>query len=1103
MWYNDTSVALGTTYYYRVSAYVGAEEGALSYLISAIPCDVPGAPTELLVVADLRSFHLSWTAPSDNGGSLILGYNIWRGASPTSLDLFDVTGTVTYTDLLVGDGETWYYAVTAFNQAGDGAMSDVMGNTTFSVPSAPLSVTTQFGNGNVTVFWSAPLDDGGTPITGYVIEYVHALIGQFVHPGADDRSWTMTGLTNGWEYSFRVQAVNMVGDGDWSPLVYDTPASEPEAPVDLEASPASGTVRLSWLPPTEDGGDTPSLYNIYRMELDGEWGWIGNSTVLMYEDNTVIDGVVYFYQVSAVNKAGEGGASEPVRALPGLPSAPIDLVAANSDGRAQLNWTAPADNGGSDILGYKVYRSTGSGYTFLGTVGSDSLGYRDGTATPGTEYRYQVSAVTAKGEGPLSNEAIITLPLVPPEAPFIDSAVQGTAGALIVWHVPESSTVPDEFLVYRGTATDPLALIAIIEGGASEYLDVAGTAGMLYALRSSNEYGVGDMSDVFQATLGIVLPPEAPHGLTAIAGDSLVTLSWTSSEGAVGYHVYRDNGTGYLLLSATSGTEFTDGEVVNGVACSYRVAAFNDGGESGNSTTILATPGTVPGAVQNLALIEGEAIVTLNWEPPTDDGGSAVLGYRVFRDLNGTVAMLAMVNAMTYTDHSVVSGLQHSYWIVALNAWGPGPESVRVNVTPDEITVTGLPAPSYLLAEVGNGTVTLNWDAMTSFHVDGFRVFRNDGGNFTLLADQAGSSYLDAGLVNGATYTYRVHCYIGMSDGENASVEAMPGTAPGAPALSGTTAVDRVTLSWTVPANGGSPVIGYRLYRTPGTGTRVLLASLTDTTYVDLGVLAGVNYTYMVTALNAFGEGAPSNTVLLSTDQQASPSIDFPSEPYLSSATGGNSSVSLVWTAPIDPGDGLIVSYNVYRGTNPLIVYLLASVPAGTTAYVDSTAVYGTTYYYCVSALNLWGEGEISRVLAASLVALAAPGEVDVDVEEGQGRITLSWSVPDDQGSSSVTGYNIYRRGETGDRQLIATVPAGTDTFVDGSVEAGEEYDYWVTAVNAAGEGPLADAPASGVPLAVIAGEAEIGPLPTIALALGAIGLLVAVVAVVLVLRKR
>jgi hypothetical protein len=53
-WYNDTSVILGTTYYYRVSAVLDLEEGVWSELVSATPCDVPGAPTALTVEGALR-----------------------------------------------------------------------------------------------------------------------------------------------------------------------------------------------------------------------------------------------------------------------------------------------------------------------------------------------------------------------------------------------------------------------------------------------------------------------------------------------------------------------------------------------------------------------------------------------------------------------------------------------------------------------------------------------------------------------------------------------------------------------------------------------------------------------------------------------------------------------------------------------------------------------------------------------------------------------------------------------------------------------------------------------------------------------------------------
>jgi hypothetical protein len=70
----------------------------------------------------------------------------------------------------------------------------------------------------------------------------------------------------------------------------------------------------------------------------------------------------------------------------------------------QLSWTAPPA-GSSPITGYRIYRSTSPGTTtFYANVGTGTS-VRDTGTTRGVRYYYRLSAVSAAGEGPLSNEA--------------------------------------------------------------------------------------------------------------------------------------------------------------------------------------------------------------------------------------------------------------------------------------------------------------------------------------------------------------------------------------------------------------------------------------------------------------------------------------------------------------------------------------------------------------------------------------------------------------------------------------------------------------------------------------------------------------------------
>src|SRR5207253_11085997 len=85
------------------------------------------------------------------------------------------------------------------------------------------------------------------------------------------------------------------------------PATPPGAPQGLVATTVDATVTLTWSAPSSNGGSPITNCRIYRGTASGGEtlkATIGN--VLTYSDTSVTNGVTYYYQVSAVNNAGEG-----------------------------------------------------------------------------------------------------------------------------------------------------------------------------------------------------------------------------------------------------------------------------------------------------------------------------------------------------------------------------------------------------------------------------------------------------------------------------------------------------------------------------------------------------------------------------------------------------------------------------------------------------------------------------------------------------------------------------------------------------------------------------------------------------------------------------
>jgi hypothetical protein len=120
------------------------------------------------------------------------------------------------------------------------------------------------------------------------------------------------------------------------------------------------------------------------------------------------------------------------------------------------------------------------------------------------------------------------------------------------------------------------------------------------SLQTGNNFLNGALDDVrlydriLSATeiAGLVAPPAAPNGLTAIAGDATVSLSWNASAAATNYYIKYSttSGSGFTTVATNASLAFTNTGLSNGTLYYFVVSALNASGESTNSTQVSARP---------------------------------------------------------------------------------------------------------------------------------------------------------------------------------------------------------------------------------------------------------------------------------------------------------------------------------------------------------------------------------------------------------------------------------------------------------------------------------------------------------------------------------
>jgi subtilisin family serine protease len=442
--------------------------------------------------------------------------------------------------------------------------------------------------------------------------------------------------------------------------------------------------------------------------------------------------------------------------------------------------------------------------------------------------------------------------------------------------------------------------------------------------------------------LQVPVPAGAPTGLTATPGNGQVALSWTAPSSAgntpiTSYRVYR-NSTVVAQTANGSTTNHTVTGLTNGQAATWTVRAANAAGPGAASAGVAATPRTTPGAPTGVAATPGDEQVQVGWSAPASDGGAAVTAYRVFRD-GVQVHQTANGSTTTFTDTGRTNGSTYEYEVSAVNVAGEGPRSTPpVAATPLELA----DAPTGVQATPGNAQVQLSWTAPTDtggLPITSYRVFRNGG--LTAVhqtADGSTLSWTDTGRTNGTTYTYTVAAVTGAGQGATSSppASATPRTVPAAPVLSATVGDEQVSLSWTAPANGGSPITRYRVFVDDAQVHET--ADGSTLTYVVTDLENGVAYDFEVAAVNEVGEGARS-TLLTRTP------ADPPSGPtFLDVAPSHPFYLDIEWMADQGISTGYVPG-PTYRPSNPVtrqamsaFMYRLADSPTFT---APATSTFG------------------------------------------------------------------------------------------------------------------------------------------------------------------
>jgi hypothetical protein len=515
-----------------------------------------------------------------------------------------VNGVATFTNLTHTTGGTY---TLSFASTSPSTLTSVTSSSfiTAAVPDAPTGLSGTAGDAQVALTWTAPSYAGSSAITDYIVQYSSnsgSTWTTFADGVSTTASSTVTGLTNGISYLFKVSAVNSVGTGVAVTSAAIAPAAQPSAVTALTIVYANYTrADLSWSAPVSAGTSAISDYVITVTApgggvtefADGVSTSTSVSVTGLNSSGTNCSGG-YTISIRAKNDAGLGPSSV-VYVYPGKVSGPTSMTSVVSDGQIVINWNAPSTNHSGGTTRYWVERKIPGVNSFSAYGPSDSTvtTFTDTGASNGTQWQYRV---TSRGSSYGCYGSSIITPAIPTADSSAPTSVAGTTGSEVVnltWTAPTSGTPTDYVVSYStsstgtfttyddGVSTTTSAVVSGLTNGTTYYFKVAAIVG-----------GVTTGTNRVSGALTPANTPDAPTNVSGYTWGPDVTLTWSAPAGNGGAEV-SDYVVQYATAATGPFTTFNDGVLtftnatVTGLSASteyfFKVAAVNRAGNSSYS----------------------------------------------------------------------------------------------------------------------------------------------------------------------------------------------------------------------------------------------------------------------------------------------------------------------------------------------------------------------------------------------------------------------------------------------------------------------------------------------------------------------------------------